>query len=198
MPAMIQESWPEPSSPSTLPTMQVGARRDALAARRPTRRRCRRSSTRRGCRGRCGRRPSSPGTKLCVCDDCPARSGWVASTPVSSTATFTPVPSSPAAHAVGAPICGTLSSSIALHPAVEPDLVDAAPAARGRAGPARSSSRTHGWTGLGRPTERRARDAGQCSNRPCCRAGAFGDAGTSTALRVGWRSSAPRRSTASS
>ncbi len=41
----------------------------------------------------------------------PARSGWAASTPVSSTATVVPVPSYPAAHASGAPICGTLSFS---------------------------------------------------------------------------------------
>lgn len=43
-----------------------------------------------------------------------ARSGWEVSTPVSRTATFTPVPSYPAAHAAGAPICGTLRSSEAL------------------------------------------------------------------------------------
>ncbi len=42
----------------------------------------------------------------------PARSGWVRSTPVSSTATRTPLPVYPAAQAVGAPICGTLWSSV--------------------------------------------------------------------------------------
>jgi hypothetical protein len=35
----------------------------------------------------------------------------VASTPLSSTATVTPVPSYPAAHAAGAPTCGTLCAS---------------------------------------------------------------------------------------
>jgi hypothetical protein len=40
----------------------------------------------------------------------PAKSGWSALMPVSSTATFTPWPVSPAAHAAGAPICGALTS----------------------------------------------------------------------------------------
>ena len=41
---------------------------------------------------------------------CPAKSGWLASIPVSSTPTVTPVPSKPACQAAGAPICGTLRS----------------------------------------------------------------------------------------
>ena len=45
----------------------------------------------------------SPGTKLRVSATCSARSGWVWSTPVSSTATVTPVPSRPCCHASGAP-----------------------------------------------------------------------------------------------
>jgi len=44
----------------------------------------------------------------------PARSGWPASTPVSSTATLTPRPSKPACQAAGAPICAVLRSSAAL------------------------------------------------------------------------------------
>ncbi len=43
-----------------------------------------------------------------------ARSGWVWSTPVSSTATVTPAPVNPASHAAGAPICGTLWSNDAV------------------------------------------------------------------------------------
>lgn len=41
------------------------------------------------------------------------RSGCVASTPESRTATLTPLPSYPAAWAAGAPICGTLLSRVA-------------------------------------------------------------------------------------
>ena len=52
---------------------------------------------------------ASPGTKLAVPSIWDSRSGWCRSMPVSSTATFTPLPSNPAAHASGAPICGTLS-----------------------------------------------------------------------------------------
>ena len=44
----------------------------------------------------------------------PLRSGCVSSTPVSSTATFTSVPSYPACQAVGAPICAVLLSRVAL------------------------------------------------------------------------------------
>jgi hypothetical protein len=44
----------------------------------------------------------------------PAKSGWVGSMPVSRTATVVPVPSKPACQAVGAPICGTLTSSVAV------------------------------------------------------------------------------------
>ena len=56
--------------------------------------------------------PSStvwPGTKLAVVSTRPARSGWPRSTPVSRTATFTPLPSYPADHASGAPIWAVLS-----------------------------------------------------------------------------------------
>lgn len=42
----------------------------------------------------------------------PARSGWAVSTPVSSTATLTPWPLSPAAHACVAPIWATLRSRV--------------------------------------------------------------------------------------
>jgi hypothetical protein len=42
------------------------------------------------------------------------RSSWVASTPVSRTATLMPLPSYPAAHAVSAPICLTDLSRLAL------------------------------------------------------------------------------------
>ena len=52
---------------------------------------------------------ASPGTKLAVPSIWDSRSGWCRSMPVSSTATFTPLPSNPAAQASGAPICGTLS-----------------------------------------------------------------------------------------
>ncbi len=41
----------------------------------------------------------------------PTRSGCSSSTPVSSTATVTPLPVSPACHAAGAPICLVLRSS---------------------------------------------------------------------------------------
>ena len=63
----------------------------------------------------------------------PDRSGWVASTPVSSTATVIPEPSSPPAQACGAPTCGTLWSSSGCrspssHTAGAPELV--APADR--------------------------------------------------------------------
>ncbi len=51
----------------------------------------------------------SLGTKLWVSLIWVERSGWLTSTPVSSSATVTPVPSYPAAQASGAPICGTLS-----------------------------------------------------------------------------------------
>lgn len=52
----------------------------------------------------------SVGTKLSEAEILPARSGWSRSAPVSRTATFTPLPSYPAAQASGAPICGTLFS----------------------------------------------------------------------------------------
>ncbi|RAO49918.1 hypothetical protein ONO86_02401 [Micromonospora noduli] len=57
-------------------------------------------------------RASATSVKLRASATLPARSGWVASTPVSSTATDTPVPVNPAAQAVGAPICGTLWSRV--------------------------------------------------------------------------------------
>jgi hypothetical protein len=51
----------------------------------------------------------STSVKFCAAATRPARSGWVLSTPLSTTATLTPVPSKPADQAAGAPICGTLS-----------------------------------------------------------------------------------------
>lgn len=47
--------------------------------------------------------------------------------PMSSTATFTPVPSKPAAHAVGAPICGTLTSRAGLRIASSHTFPDVRP-----------------------------------------------------------------------
>ena len=43
----------------------------------------------------------------------PAKSGWLASMPVSNTATVTPLPVRLRFHAAGAPICGMLSSRLA-------------------------------------------------------------------------------------
>ena len=114
MPSMIQDSRPEPKSFSTLPFMSLAP--GATPLRRPL-------------------EPAPvPATVPATCVPCPctsfgeaaslkfisattfppARSGWVLSMPVSSTATSMPVPSNPAAHAAGAPICGTLSASAAL------------------------------------------------------------------------------------
>ncbi len=58
--------------------------------------------------------PEAEPLKSCSATTCPVRSGWAVSMPVSRTATLTPVPSYPAAQAVGAPICGTLLSRLAL------------------------------------------------------------------------------------
>ena len=58
---------------------------------------------------------ASPGTKLWRAVDLGRRGrGGSTSTPVSSTATVTPVPSYPSAQASGAPICGTLSFRLTL------------------------------------------------------------------------------------
>ena len=54
---------------------------------------------------------SSPSVKFSDATTRSARSGWVASMPVSSTATVVPEPSNPTAQACGAPTCGTLRSS---------------------------------------------------------------------------------------
>ena len=112
MPAMTQESSPDPLSLSTLPTSRfapgatprsvppdaapVPAIVEAVWVPCPL--------------------PSwvdSPGTKLTAVSTRPARSGWASSYPVSSTATLTPVPSRPAAHAAGAPIWAVLSARLA-------------------------------------------------------------------------------------
>lgn len=55
----------------------------------------------------------SPGTKSSVAVMRSARSGWVVSTPVSRTATSTPLPVFPDAHTCGAPICAVLSARAA-------------------------------------------------------------------------------------
>lgn len=57
---------------------------------------------------------SSPGMKLLAATTRFTRSGWVASTPVSRTATRTPVPVPPAAHTAGAPIWAVLSARVAV------------------------------------------------------------------------------------
>jgi hypothetical protein len=56
-------------------------------------------------------RSSLPSTNVRCALTRPARSGCVLSTPESTTATRTPAPVYPAAHAAGAPIWGTLTSS---------------------------------------------------------------------------------------
>ena len=48
--------------------------------------------------------------KFCAAITLPARSGWMSSIPVSTTATGTPCPVNPACQATGAPISGTLTS----------------------------------------------------------------------------------------
>jgi hypothetical protein len=109
MPAMIQEVCPEPESSSTLPDSSVapgatpryfGPTPATVLATwvpwplwSPT---------------------SGVVVKLTDSATRPARSGCVVSTPVSRTATATPVPSYPAFHASGAPISGTLTSSAAV------------------------------------------------------------------------------------
>ncbi len=113
MPAMTQESWPEPSAPPrTLPTNRSAPGATPLlsppeAAPEPT-----------IVPATCVPCPltsvtASPGTKLAVPSIRPAKSGWLTSMPVSSTATLTPLPVYPAAQASGAPISGTLSFRLA-------------------------------------------------------------------------------------
>jgi hypothetical protein len=72
---------------------------------------------------------SAASLKFCDASTLPARSGWAEAMPVSSTATFTPAPVHPAAHAVGAPISGTLSSKVACTTPSSQILVPAAGAA---------------------------------------------------------------------
>jgi hypothetical protein len=126
MPAMIHESSPYPSSARTLPTSRSApgatprsAPPEALPLPPTVDRVCVPWPLR--------SRAVSPGTKLTAWLTRPARSGWSRSAPVSSTATLTPAPSTPAAHAAGAPICAVLcarsacsraSSQILLPPAV--------------------------------------------------------------------------------
>ena len=112
--AMIHESWPEPAVSSTLPTSRFAPSATPrcvppLAAPVPA-----------IVEATCVPWPltssptSSPGTKLDESASTrPARSGWVSSYPESSTATVTPSPVYPAAHASGAPMYGTLESSVA-------------------------------------------------------------------------------------
>lgn len=113
MPAMICDSLPEPWSPSTLPTARAapGATpfsRPSEAAPLPpiVEVTCvpwpLRSAT------------SSPSTKLRLTPTRSARSGWPRSTPVSRTATVTPLPVSPAAQAAGVPIRALLSAMSAV------------------------------------------------------------------------------------
>ncbi len=68
--------------------------------------------------------PSASAVNPLVAITRPLRSGCVASYPLSRTATFTPLPVTPASQAAGAPICGTLRSRFGLDPAVQPDLLD--------------------------------------------------------------------------
>ena len=93
MPAMTQESWPKPSAPpSTFPAIRSAPGATPLksppeAAPVPTIVLatwvpCPLTSV-----------IASPGTKLAVPSIWPCRSGWLTSMPVSSTATFTPLPS---------------------------------------------------------------------------------------------------------
>ncbi len=113
MPAMISDSLPKPSSERTLPTARVapGATPFSLPSEAaplpPT------------VEATCVPWPlrsatSSPGMKLRLCATRPARSGWPASTPLSSTATVTPLPVSPASHASGVPICALDSAMAAV------------------------------------------------------------------------------------
>lgn len=112
MPAMIQESWPEPLLSRTLPISSsapgatpfstppdaapVPAIVEATCVPCP-----------------CRSVTSSPGTKLWLASTLPTRSGCSVSTPVSSTATSTPWPASPPAHTEGAPIWATSSAKAA-------------------------------------------------------------------------------------
>src|SRR5207248_2630675 len=112
IPAMIQESSPLPSSVSTLPTISFapGATPRYFppeAAPDPVMM----DATWVPCPWPSTVVPLS--VKSLDAATFPWRSGWSGSRPVSRTATVTPVPSKPACHAAGAPICGTLWSSAA-------------------------------------------------------------------------------------
>lgn len=108
MPAMICDSLPDPASLSTLPTERAapGATPFSLSPSDPAPLPPTvevtwvpwplRSAT------------SSPGMKLLVASTRSLRPGWEVSTPVSRTATFTPLPVSPASQALGVPICSLL------------------------------------------------------------------------------------------
>ncbi len=74
--------------------------------------------------------PSWPPVKSCAPTTASAKSGWVASRPVSSTATVLPAPLWPARQALGAPICGTLWSSVARTGASSQTLVSGPAPAR--------------------------------------------------------------------
>lgn len=113
IPAMICDSLPEPWSSSTLPTASAApgatpfsAPSDAAPVPATVEATCvpcpSRSAT------------SCPSMKLRLTETCSARSGWVVSTPVSSTATVTPLPVSPASQAAGVPIWALLSARSAL------------------------------------------------------------------------------------
>ena len=109
MPATTCDSVPYPSSPSTLPTTRSAPVR-LPGARHP-------SGARAGDR-RCHVRTvskwstASPPSMLKSARSTtrPARSGWLKSAPVSSTATRTPCPVTPAAQACGALTCFRLRS----------------------------------------------------------------------------------------
>ncbi len=113
IPAMISDSLPKPSSSRTLPTARVapGATPFSLpseAAPLPP-------TVEVTCvPWPCRSATSWPGMKLLLCAIRPARSGCPASTPLSSTATVTPLPVSPASHASGVPICALDSAMAAV------------------------------------------------------------------------------------
>ncbi len=113
MPAMICDSLPEPESFSTLPIARSapGATPFSLPSEAaplpPTV-----EATCVPCPLRSA--TSSPAMKLRLSVTRPARSGWPASTPLSSTATVTPLPVSPACQACGVPICALDSAMAAV------------------------------------------------------------------------------------
>jgi hypothetical protein len=102
MPAMISDSVANPLSSKTLASSSFAPGATAATVD-PTCVPCPIRST-----------VSGDSPKLRSACSRPARSGWVWSTPESTTPTVTPSPVYPAAHAAGAPIRGTLSSSSAL------------------------------------------------------------------------------------